>query len=401
MLGLGSSLTKINRKRVIGLPIVTDNLVLHHKYTGGEVHQVSTGAAYFDGTDDYIDVGDSDGIITGTNVTMACWFRLLDGDDTYLMTNKRGASSSNLAIRVNRTASGSADGHVSFVVWNGSDAHGDVSYNGNVDTSNKWHHIAVTTTSSAQKLYLDGVEVASGSNTFGNSASSDHMLLGNGPGSYFLKGYMCNAAVWNRVLSQAEVRSIMWKNYSQLTTAEAASLASWWNLDSTNIYVDTDDQAEHVLDNNSSLGSNLYEYDNGDITGIVARGNNTIESDDGAVKINFVDDDDGARWKFSNPATLTSNLTDNSFYQLKVKVKINKGVANLRLVLGDSGANPDSPSFTIGTIDHTHYVEYTAYFKASHATRNRFDMENMDGAETIWVKDVSVKLVTGNQGVLS
>ena len=228
MLGLGTGIVKGG---VGAKTIVTDNLVLKHDYPRGKVHQVSTGAAFFDGTDDYIDVGDSDGIITGTNVTMACWFRLLDGDDTYLMTNKRTSGSSNLAIRVNLTSGGANDGHVSFVIWDGSSSHGDVSYDGNVDTSNKWHHVAVTTTSSAQKLYLDGVEVASGSNTFGNAASSDHMLLGNGPGSYFLKGYMCNAAVWNRVLTQAEVKSIWYKNYADLTSDEKTSLSSWSNLD--------------------------------------------------------------------------------------------------------------------------------------------------------------------------
>ena len=57
------------------------------------------------------------------------------------------------------------------------------------------------------------------------------MLLGNGPGSYFLKGYMCNAAVWNRVLTQAEVKSIWYKNYADLTSDEKTSLSSWWNLD--------------------------------------------------------------------------------------------------------------------------------------------------------------------------
>ena len=52
-LGLGSNLSRAISKPITP-GIVTDNLVLKHKYDAGSVIPVSDGAAFFDGTDDYI-----------------------------------------------------------------------------------------------------------------------------------------------------------------------------------------------------------------------------------------------------------------------------------------------------------------------------------------------------------
>ena len=54
MLGLGNNLKKSG---LISPGIITDSLVLKHKYDATSVVPVSDGAAYFDGTDDYIDLG--------------------------------------------------------------------------------------------------------------------------------------------------------------------------------------------------------------------------------------------------------------------------------------------------------------------------------------------------------
>jgi len=235
-LGIGQTLTKSS---LVTPGIIRDNLVLKHNYTDSQVVLVSDGAAYFDGTDDEIDCKASTNFITGNNVTMACWFKVLDGDDTTLMHNQKGDGSSNLTLSVNYKASGSADGYLTGIVWGGS-AHTYLEYDGNVDTSNKWHHAAITTTASEQKLYLDGVLVDTNSETFSNSASSDEMYLGafNG-GTNFLKGYMCNAGVWSATLTQAQIKSIMWKNYAGLSNSEKTNLVSWWNLDSSYIVGDT------------------------------------------------------------------------------------------------------------------------------------------------------------------
>ena len=37
-------------------------------------------------------------------------------------------------------------------------------------------------------------------------------------------------AIWTSALTQAQVKSIMWKNYAGLTSSETTNLVSWWNL---------------------------------------------------------------------------------------------------------------------------------------------------------------------------
>ena len=47
---------------------------------------------------------------------------------------------------------------------------------------------------------------------------------------------MCNVGIWkDRVLTEAEIKSIMNKNYAGLTTSEKTSLVSWWNLDPASV----------------------------------------------------------------------------------------------------------------------------------------------------------------------
>ena len=41
---------------------------------------------------------------------------------------------------------------------------------------------------------------------------------------------MCNIGYWSRTLTQAEIKSIMNKNYAGLTSSETTNLVSWWNL---------------------------------------------------------------------------------------------------------------------------------------------------------------------------
>ena len=54
-LGIGSSLTSGG---VVTPGVVTDNLVLKHNYSAGGVVPVSNGAASFNGSSEYITMGD-------------------------------------------------------------------------------------------------------------------------------------------------------------------------------------------------------------------------------------------------------------------------------------------------------------------------------------------------------
>ena len=41
---------------------------------------------------------------------------------------------------------------------------------------------------------------------------------------------MCNVGIWSAALTEAQIKSIMYKKYRGLNTSEKANLVSWWNL---------------------------------------------------------------------------------------------------------------------------------------------------------------------------
>ena len=77
-----------------------------------------------------------------------------------------------------------------------------------IDDGN-WHHIAFTTTSSAQVIYVDGSSAFTGTLAFGNVASSDNSLIGDDVVSnYEFQGQITDVAIWDTVLDANTVASI-------------------------------------------------------------------------------------------------------------------------------------------------------------------------------------------------
>ena len=103
-------------------------------------------------------------------------------------------------------------------------------------TANKWYHFAVTYSNTADEIwfYVDGVTVAptaiSGSYVSIPNTSKEVRIGTSDGGSEYAQGYICNAGIWSSVLTQAQIKSIMWKNYAGLSTSEKTNLVSWWNL---------------------------------------------------------------------------------------------------------------------------------------------------------------------------
>ena len=375
MLGLGNSLINSGK---IGPTIVRDGLVLQHNYQHRSVELLSSGAASFDGTDDYIALGASNSLVTGTNVTLACWFQLLGDENTYLFQNQKGSNSSNIFLRLN------SDGHgfIGAGVWTGS-THSIISFDGNVDTTSSWHHIAYVTTSSAQTLYLDGVAVATSTSTFANAASSDQSVLGslNGVNS-FLKGYMANMGVWSAALSQAQVKSIMNKNYDSLSASEKTDLVSWWNLDS-------------VIPDTTTL---VYDNHHG---GVEVLGVELVN----CVGFDCVDPaavwSEQAGWSFSGGKAIydgtggTSGLIQSNVievgkqYKVIVEVLSNQGSGSNTIYLG--GTVLSSSHLSVGT---------HVFYGATSNTNVSLYIYGRSG-EVFEIGSFSAKEINGNTGTLS
>jgi Concanavalin A-like lectin/glucanases superfamily/Putative Ig domain len=80
--------------------------------------------------------------------------------------------------------------------------------------SGRWYHLAYTFDNAAkqQTLYLDGKQVATGAASKSIGYDGQPLLLGrdteNGMPSFFLQGRIDEAAIYNRVLSGAEIASV-------------------------------------------------------------------------------------------------------------------------------------------------------------------------------------------------
>ena len=239
-LGLGSNLSRAISKPITP-GIVTDNLVLKHNYNAGSVIPVSDGAAYFDGTDDYINCGSDSSIDIGTSAFSVTFWVYLNAVETITFVGK-GPSISGTTDGTSGWAISlyGSNANVYFDVNTGSDpATRDVVYTAtNSITANTWHHIAVVIPASGddgRKIYIDGADKTNVSQhviTDLGDAGVD-LWFGDVPtgGTRELNGYMCNVGMWKgKVLTQPEIKSIMNKNYAGLTSSDKTNLVSWWNL---------------------------------------------------------------------------------------------------------------------------------------------------------------------------
>ena len=157
-LGLGSNLSKGG---IVTPGIVTDNLVLKHKYDAGAVVPVSDGAAYFDGANDYILMADDNTLDMGTgSFTLTAWVKTESGRTSDKIINKWA----------NDGTGGEPGGYFMFVANDGK-LRFRVDDGGNTDNTNyvvfsgtslindgNWHFCTcVYETNTSMKIYVDGI----------------------------------------------------------------------------------------------------------------------------------------------------------------------------------------------------------------------------------------------------
>ena len=399
MLGLGASISK-NKK--LKKPIVKDNLVLKHNYMRGGVNQVSTGAAFFNGTSDKISIGTIAGTTGHKSITAWIYH---DGSRTLAdSSNNQGAILTFGDVMFELTTA------TEITSWNDVDR---ATADADTPTAlNIWRHIAVTMevsgSNTIHKTYVDGVLIDT--TTVSSSVPDDGSRVSTigTYGSRYFPGYICNVGFWSgKVLTQAEIKSIMWKKYADLTSAETTSLVSWWNLDSTMITpVDSDSDGVTqlgTLDSHygggSELGSEMWDGANGSHTNWTnfGGGNTTVTTSDGAVKITYVDHADGRYIYLKNAHDLNADLVVGKFYRLTFSTKINDANGSVEWKIKEEGED----SYHAGALTSTSFVTQQIDFIATSTTDHYLYPSSMDGIEAVWIKDVSLKLINGNHGTLS
>ena len=234
-LGLGTSLSKSG---LITPGIVTDSLVLKHNYAAGGVVPVSDGAAYLNiSNKDYIDCGTGIGTALGDNydggLSVALWFKAntVDAaDGLFSLEEDFTTGDYDFTIKFGTTDTGTID--LITGLKTGTTASSTTAFS---DTSS-WHHVAgvYDGANNKQYLYLDGASPVETAQSVSGGLDLDGLktiIGGYYNENYTLDGYICNVGLWSAALTQAQIKSIMWKNYADLNSSETTNLVSWWNLD--------------------------------------------------------------------------------------------------------------------------------------------------------------------------
>ena len=200
---------------------------MKHNYVVDSVVPVSDGAAYFNGTSDYIAIGAKP--VDTADATYCFW--ALSGT-----TGDNRAVFSHGSPKVGEFSINHDTTNQPLLYLN------DNLYSYWVDTGfaddSKWHHWAVVVNVDSMpgcKLYIDGVEITQGSVATEDTVTSyGNLEIGRSSSSLEYEGYLCNFGVWAGLLDQAEIKSIMNKSYAELSSDEKSykgGLQAWWNLD--------------------------------------------------------------------------------------------------------------------------------------------------------------------------
>lgn len=395
-LGLGSNLSKGG----LTTPgIVTDNLVLKHKYDAGAVVPVSDGAADINAdaaANEYIDVGTI--AISTNDITMCAWVYVTAfgaNNAAYVANRESGGTNLGVTLRNDGTSS-----QFETIFDYGGGAY--TCQSGTVNTHQWYHLCSVWDRSDKAYLYLDGVEVDTAdisSKVSTDLSHSTNAFIGKNEGSVEVQAYICNVGYWNAALTQPQVKSIMNKNYAGLTDSEKTNLVSWWNLDST---ISEDYNATSETDDSPSTINGMV-LDNNDTTFTEVSVTNSDFTSGSGTSITGWTNEAANKWEISGSTIISPNgvslisqavLTNNITHKAIVRAKNTVPGSTSRLKVY-FGAN-NNAQYEL-TDDFQEYV-----FHGYQDNDTTFFLYNESGAASTNVTIDWVKLYKydGNVGVL-
>lgn len=376
MLGLGSSVSKSGKA---GPTIIRDGLVLKHDYNAGAVEPCSTGAAYFDGTDDYINMGDVCDLGTA-DFSIALWIWTSDVDDNFFIS-KHQDDDDEWYMRIGQ-ATNNNNGKIQFhsvVTAAGTEISGLSGTQGAIK-ANEWTHLAITNdrsdTSAGLKFYINGVADGTEACSTINMDNTGSLHISRYHNSYY-SNYLCNVGIWSAALTQAQIKSIMHKDYASLSASEKTGLVSWWNLDSV---IDSVGAATAVYDNHYAGGNKLgteLVTDGSFANGLDSWSSANVTLSGSSVILY----DDDADYVFQS-----MSYTDGEVYAFTFE-----GTGNVQNRIGYTGTAATKIPVTLPA----------TIYRLADSNANRVQLYGAADDSSATVTSVSVKLVNGNTGTLA
>jgi hypothetical protein len=193
--------------------------------------KVSNYSTYFDGTDQYLNIGSPSALSNTSNFSISCWVKKGTTSTAYTRIFGKYASASDMIF----LGTAQTTNYFKFYIENG----GSSSFvESNVGIGfNVWKHVTLvfdgtlTGNQNRAKIYVDGVNVTAtdgGTIPATTTADTSDFLLGkvNGLGIFYYLGNMDEFAIFDYSLTPAEVLSIS----SEPTDLTSLSPTSWLKL---------------------------------------------------------------------------------------------------------------------------------------------------------------------------
>jgi len=330
----------------------------------GQADAIGNGSALFNGSTDYIDLGDTDLFSFGNGtvdqpLSITLWANL--DSDTQNMLLSKGVYNNNGEYVLWSNSSNK----LSFELYNGSTY--ELAHTTSTITSyeNEWIHIGVTyngvggsSANAGIKIYINGVSQAL---TLGDSGSytsmpntTSNLHIGNYNSlQYKADGELSQLGIWKGELTQAQVQSVMEStSYSKIPSSVKSTLG-----------------AERVLNSDFSDGENIWNLNNANVV------NEVLEVDEGAFSYYAQQAVDGSG---SNYRQFESG------YLMKVEIVVDEYTSGGTIIYA-TGNN-------IGTFNSA--GTHTIYYKpsANEYVRLRSDGGGFEGK----ISSVSIKRVSND-----
>jgi hypothetical protein len=158
----------------------------------------------FDGTDDIVDVPDSNSLDVTAGITLSAWVK---PDGIYSRWQEILYKRDGTQTRAYELSADSTAGKPTMVLNNGVSLPGFSSPTALL--AGQWVHVAGTWNGSTAKLYIDGVLVKTGTLAGPLIASTGVLRLGGVPNNRFFDGVMDEVRIYDRALPQTEIQDDM------------------------------------------------------------------------------------------------------------------------------------------------------------------------------------------------
>nr|NCS40427.1 hypothetical protein [Microcystis aeruginosa BS13-10] len=183
-------------------------------------------ALYFDGVNDYVQVGEKSSLVLTDKFTLEAWINPIKGADQGIIINKEGE------YEIARFS----DGTIRWYFWANPSLGNDWINTGYIAPENQWTHVALTYDKNIVKIYANGELIQSYETSVtlvdGLTTWNDFRIGGRqgftGTGNYF-KGQIDEVRVWNITRTQSEIQA----NLNQKLTGNEQGLVGYWNFEET------------------------------------------------------------------------------------------------------------------------------------------------------------------------